>query len=183
MSPEDTPSPELEAMRLQVEQEIDQYWKDEAAAGRYIPEDPSENIAPNEIADLKMSASAIAIFRTTRIKRYLNNFINNLPEGDYRITYEKGGTLDQQPEGERGSNIRLSQTRRQFYETIDQAMKQESINLADFKNLKEKVKNPPDNIDYKLYQTPLDRLELEKAKLSIFIRLRMMGYSWQELRQ
>ena len=185
---------QLEATREQVEQEIEEYIRKsdlavleqkEVEFYRSIVEDdslPQDTRERNQQA-LQEHADFIRM-------GYLGNFMSHIPGSVYRKRFindfqrrgqydkifgevlEEWGFKNNSEEGQFSySRLHLSQTPRQFHQTVDSAIEAEAIPPDELKDLVEKGNQSVFICHARLY----------KRLFPAYIRLRAMGYTRQDL--
>lgn len=173
MGPEDTTSPELEAMRSQVWQEIEEYWQKKIQQNpnlkNYDLKSTYADLTSEEIAEIdpKAKADTEASLRVKKIDLFLYNFSTDMP-GKYSTFLQ---TVD--------PNFRFTDTHTiysplQYGKTLEQwnaevaeAMRQMNLSVEDYLKL--------EAVNKKSYYTGLDELKYQETLLEIFIRLRLMN--------
>ncbi len=108
---------------------------------------------------------------------YLNNFSLKLPEGSMRRHLELSDKLDQRLTDsdhydyykKMCSQLRLSQSYREFYETIDRVLREEGV----FEGVLKCLSPPP--------YTAVNHRELYSLVFTSYFRLRDLGYNWFDL--
>lgn len=164
----------LEAMRSQVEKEMDELWQKNPKS--QDERSFHEGFDPNLTYDPKLRETSEAYFRKSKIDNYLNNFFFRLPEVDgqmqmglhRKLVRESDGLNRPSYSNAPNSPLYLNQTPQQFFDAVDLAMQQEVISAEELARLKESI-------------NPKNQLKFREDSLKVFIRLRARGYDITEL--
>ena len=160
----------LEAVRQQVDKEIEECWQREVKTRpKRAKEDPEviyKGLGPEDV-DPQLKADTVARFRCGKISRYLGNFHTFLSE-EYREWHYKpvADVVNDELENTADGPLYFGKTFGQFLKEVDQAMEQAGISPEKYVQLKEEAK---------IKRTGTAFLNLENAQLDTFIQLRLMN--------
>lgn len=172
MNPEETNTPELEAMRSQVNQEIEERWQRELTRNPSLAEDDPKviyaDLTPEEEAEINPEYRTIteADFRSRKIRTYLYNFSSNMPSVYNNYMKILGPDYIFTDTHTVYSPLEHGKTLKQYEAEIAEAMRQMNLSVEDFQKIEAEREKTT-------YGAP--ELKYQETLLEIFTRLRAMN--------
>ncbi len=169
MDSEETTSPELETMRAQVWQEVEDNWQKEVKRNpKLAADDPKvvyEGIDEAEI-NPELRANYEAGFKARKIANFLYNFRSDMPSKYNHFVEVLGPDYVYTDTHTSYSSLQYGKTIEQYYGEIAEAMKQAGISVEDWQRIEEER-------DKKTYG--LTELKFQETLLDIYTRLRLIN--------